>query len=182
MVSGNSLCNGLALLSIVPAAACLPKPHPQPYHPALTWDLKPTNTTFQFRGLAPVSNKVVWVSGTKGSVLRTCDGGTTWSNVSPLLAPENSTNFEFRDIQAWDEKTAVILSIGNGNLSRIYMTHDGGQSWTRTFVNENEAAFYDCMSFQNRRHGIALSDPVDEKFRLIETWDGGLTWSLVDNE
>ncbi|KAF2115779.1 hypothetical protein BDV96DRAFT_612404 [Lophiotrema nucula] len=142
----------------------------------------PTNTTFQFRGLAPVSSKVVWVSGTKGSVLRTRDGGTTWSNVSPPLAPENSTDFEFRDIQAWDEKRAVILSIGAGNLSRIYLTHDGGNSWKKTFVNDNEAAFYDCMSFENKRHGLALSDPVDGNFRLIETWDGGSTWSVVDNK
>lgn len=31
-------------------------------------------------------------------------------------------------------------------------------------------------------HGVALSDPVNGKFRLIETWDGGRSWDIVDSK
>ena len=171
-----------ALLLSLPLATSLPNPnnHPRPNLPNLSWTLTSTNTTFQFRGLSPISSKIAWVSGTRGTVLRTTDGGTTWINVSPNLAPDNASTFEFRDIQAWSAKSAVILSIGNGNASRIYLTRDGGKSWKQTFINEDPVAFYDCLAFESQRHGIALSDPVDGKFRLIETWDGGRSWDVVD--
>jgi photosystem II stability/assembly factor-like uncharacterized protein len=146
----------------------------------LSWILTPTNSTRQFRGLSPVSEKIVWLSGTAGTVLRTTTGGSNWSDVSPSLSPENATTFEFRDIQAWSSKRAVILSIGEGNASRIYLTHDGGKSWKPTFINQEAKAFYDCMAFENEKHGLAMSDPVDGKFRLIETWNGGASWSVVD--
>ncbi|KAJ4986514.1 oxidoreductase [Stagonosporopsis vannaccii] len=148
----------------------------------LSWDLKPTNTTKQFRGLAPVSKDIVWVSGTDSTVLLTTNGGKTWTNVSPSLFPENSTNFQFRDVAAFSATSAVVLSIGEGNASRIYQTRNGGRSWKPTFINTEPTAFYDCMAFENKKHGLAMSDPVDGKFRLIETWDGGASWKIVSSQ
>ena len=153
-----------------------------PSKPNLTWHLKPTNSSQQFRGLSPVSNDVVWISGTNSTVLRTTNGGTSWTNVSPRVSPENSTAFQFRDIEAFSERSAVVLSIGEGNASRIYLTSNGGKTWKPTFINTEPTAFYDCMAFENKKHGLAMSDPVDGKFRLIETWDGGLTWTIVPSE
>ncbi|KPI45958.1 uncharacterized protein AB675_337 [Cyphellophora attinorum] len=72
------------------------------------------------------------------------------------------------------------MSIGNGNASRIYVTSDAGATWTLGFQNEDELAFYDCMAFESRLVGLALSDPVEGKFRLIKTVDGGTNWALVD--
>ena len=45
--------------------------------------------------------------------------------------------------------------------------------WTETFRNTDPAAFYDCLAFFDDRHGLALSDPVDGKFRILATDDGG---------
>ncbi|MEP7334072.1 MAG: hypothetical protein ABI692_18525, partial [Terracoccus sp.] len=74
------------------------------------WTMKPTGSDARFRGLAPVSKRVAWVSGTAGTVLRTVDGGATWQNVSPTgLGTEE---LQFRDIEAFDAQRAVILSIG----------------------------------------------------------------------
>jgi photosystem II stability/assembly factor-like uncharacterized protein len=176
----NSICHGLsftAFLALSTLTVAFPATHP-PAHP--TWTVTPTNSTQQFRGLSPVSENVVWVSGTAGTVLRTTNGGATWNNVSPSLLPENSTTFQFRDIQAYSPKVAVILSIGEGNASRIYLTSDGGKSWKPTFINQDAAAFYDCMAFEDEDHGLAMSDPVNGKFRIIETWNGGATWDVVD--
>lgn len=142
------------------------------------WTMKPTGSDARFRGLAPVSKRVAWVSGTAGTVLRTVDGGTTWQNVSPTgLGTEE---LQFRDIEAFDAKRAVILSIGEGGDSRILRTSDGGASWTESFRNQEAAAFYDCLAFTTQRYGVAMSDPVDGKFRLIKTTDGGRTWSRID--
>jgi photosystem II stability/assembly factor-like uncharacterized protein len=122
----------------------------------------------------------VWVSGTAGTVLRTTNGGASWTNVSPSLLPENATTVEFRDIQAYSTKVAIIMSIGEGNASRIYLTRDGGKSWKPTFINQEATAFYDCIAFEDEKHGLAMSDPVNGKFRLIETFNGGASWKIVD--
>ncbi|KAI6080354.1 oxidoreductase [Hypoxylon rubiginosum] len=150
--------------------------------PRPTWKLLPTGTTARFRGLAPVSDKIAWVSGLGGTVLRTTDGGLTWASVGPAPSEsDNTTALDFRDIEAWSADKAIILSIGEGNSSRVYVTGDGGASWTRSFTNEEDAAFYDCIAFESPERGMAMSDPVDGKIRLIETLDGGQSWNIVES-
>ncbi|KJK12074.1 oxidoreductase [Terrabacter sp. 28] len=145
---------------------------------AYGWTLTPTGSTERFRGLAPVSRDVAWVSGSGGTVLRTTDGGASWSNVSPHGL--GTATLQFRDIEAFDARHAVILSIGSGGDSRILVTDDGGASWTETFRNADPSAFYDCLAFSSPRRGLAMSDPVGGTFRLVETSDGGRSWSPVD--
>jgi photosystem II stability/assembly factor-like uncharacterized protein len=142
-------------------------PHP-------SWQLTDTETTAHFRGLAPVSASVAWVAGTAGTVLRTVDGGRHWASVGPA----DASALQFRDIEAFDARHAVALTIGEGTDSRIYSTTDGGRTWSKTFQNDDAAAFYDCMTFLDPRHGLALSDPVGGKFRILATVDGGRHWKV----
>ena len=137
---------------------------------------KPQNskTDVPLRGISAVSSKVAWTSGAKGTVLRTIDGGETWET----LAIVGVDSLDFRDIQAFDQNTAFVLSIGPGDQSRIYKTSDGGRIWQRQFTNSDPKAFYDCFAFWDSTHGIAVSDSVDGKFPLIATSDG-MTWSPV---
>jgi photosystem II stability/assembly factor-like uncharacterized protein len=139
------------------------------------WDLTPTGSAARLRGVSAISANTAWTSGSLGTVLRTVNGGQTWQNVSP---PDTAA-LQFRDIEAFDADHAVILSIGNGSDSRVYVTSDAGQHWTQTFTNDDPNAFYDCMTFFNSRRGLALSDPVDGRFRIIATNDGGSSWHVV---
>jgi photosystem II stability/assembly factor-like uncharacterized protein len=143
--------------------------------PSPSWELSPTGSTARLRGLSVVSAGTVWASGSQGTVLRTVNGGRTWSSVGP---PGTET-LEFRDIEAFDARRAVVLSIGSGEDSRVYRTADGGRTWTETFRNTDPAAFYDCLTFLDERHGLALSDPVDGRFRILSTADAGRTWSVL---
>jgi photosystem II stability/assembly factor-like uncharacterized protein len=133
-----------------------------------------SKTDVQLRGISAVSSKVAWASGAKGTVLRTVDGGATWQTVVIVGAD----SLDFRDIQAFDQNTAFVLSIGAGDQSRIYKTADGGRIWQRQFTNNDPKAFYDCFAFWDSTHGIAVSDSVDGKFPLIATSDG-MTWNPV---
>ena len=139
-----------------------------------SWQLGETGSTARFRGLAPVSAEIAWAAGSAGTVLRTTDGGRTWASVGP---PEAAA-LQFRDIEAFDARNAVALTIGNGTDSRIYATRDAGKTWTETFRNDDPVAFYDCLTFSGRRHGLALSDPVGGKFRILATSDGGRSWTV----
>jgi hypothetical protein len=69
-----------------------------------------------FRGLCAVSAKVAWVSGTKGTYGRTTDAGKTWS----VGAVPGAEKLDFRDVEAFGESTAYLLSAGPGEDSRIY--------------------------------------------------------------
>ncbi|XIE80908.1 WD40/YVTN/BNR-like repeat-containing protein [Streptomyces sp. SBR177] len=139
------------------------------------WRLTETGTDARFRGLAAVSGSVAWAAGSRGTVLRTTDGGASWRNVSP---PE-AAGLEFRDVEAFDARRAVVLAIGEGEASRIFRTEDGGATWTESFRNPDPRAFYDCMTFFDRRHGLAMSDPVDGKYRILSTRDGGRSWEVL---
>ncbi|MEU1890525.1 WD40/YVTN/BNR-like repeat-containing protein [Streptomyces pristinaespiralis] len=139
------------------------------------WSLKDTGTDVRLRGLAPVSRKTAWVAGSKGTVLRTTDGGRSWLDVSPPGAEA----LEFRDVEAFDARRAVVLAIGEGEASRVLRTEDGGASWTESFRNTDARAFYDCITFFDTRHGLAMSDPVDGKYRILSTGDGGRSWKVL---
>jgi photosystem II stability/assembly factor-like uncharacterized protein len=142
------------------------------------WQPQSSGTTASFRGLSAVSDRVAWASGTRGTVVRTTDGGTTWH----VVAVPGADSLDFRDIEAFDDQRAYVLSIGNGSASRIYKTVDGGGTWMLQFTNADTAAFYDCLDFWNAERGLALSDPVDGRFRMLGTSDGGATWTQVPAE
>jgi photosystem II stability/assembly factor-like uncharacterized protein len=141
------------------------------------WQKQNIDTKAGFRGLSVVSDKIIWASGTGGTVLRTVDGGKNWSVIK---VPE-AEKLDFRDIEAFDAETAYILSIGTGESSRIYKTTDGGKTWKLQFKNSNEKAFFDALAFWDKTNGMAMSDPVDGKYLLLKTTDGE-TWTIAGSD
>jgi photosystem II stability/assembly factor-like uncharacterized protein len=121
-----------------------------------------------------VSEKIVWASGTGGTVIRTVDRGKTWN----VIVVPGAEKLDFRDIEAFDAKTAYVLSIGNGDSSRIYKTTDGGATWNLQFKNDDPKKFFDAISCLSATTCIAMSDPVDGKFPLIHT-KNGRDWTPV---
>ncbi len=132
------------------------------------WVKQTVNTNASFRGLSVVSEKVIWASGTGGTVIKTTDGGKIWR----VMAVPGADKLDFRDIEAFDSNTAYILSIGNGEASRIYKTVNGGDSWALQFTNTEPKAFFDAIACWDANNCVAMSDPVDNRFVLISTVDG----------
>lgn len=125
-----------------------------------------SGSTSSLRGVSVVDARTVWASGTQGTVLRSLDGGLTWT----VSHPPQSDSLDFRDIAALDANNAFVLSAGEDG--RIYRTRDGGSSWTLLFRNTTKGAFFDCIDFWDARHGIAMSDPIKERFIILRTDDG----------
>jgi photosystem II stability/assembly factor-like uncharacterized protein len=141
------------------------------------WQKVDTETDASFRGLDVVSENVIWASGTGGTVIRTVDGGENWD----VFKVEGAEKLDFRDIEAFDANTAYVLSIGNGESSRIYKTKNGGKSWKLQFKNTDEKAFFDSIAFWDEKNGMAMSDPVDGKYVLYRTTDGE-NWMQVSTD
>ena len=69
-----------------------------------------------------------------------------------------------------------LLSIGDGEKSRLYKTEDAGAHWQLLFTNPDAKGFLDELAFWDAQHGIALGDPVDGQFAIFTTSDGGRNW------
>lgn len=158
------------------AASSMPAPNAPDPTVALRWQPTPTGSTQRLQGLAAVSRTVAWASGTGGTVLRSTDAGASWSAVGP----PDAGALQFRDVEATSDRHAVVLSVGNDADSRIYVTDDGGATWSESFRNRDPLAYFDCLAFSTAQRGLAVSDPVGGVFRFVETTDAGHTWSSVD--
>ena len=154
----------LALLLVAGAASAQSRITPQE-----------SGVEVRLRGISAVDADTAWASGREGTVLRTTDAGAHWQ----VIKVPGAEALDFRDVEGFDADSAVVLSIGPGDASRVYRTDDGGQSWTLALQNHDERAFFDCMAFDGAR-GWMLGDPVDGHFQVYATRDSGRTWSLVE--
>jgi photosystem II stability/assembly factor-like uncharacterized protein len=132
-----------------------------------------SGTKTSLRGLSVVSDEVVWVSGSNGAVGRSSDGGKNWK----WFSVKGFEKAEFRDIEAFDATTAVIIAIGEP--AYILRTVDGGETWKVVYENKTKGMFLDAMEFWNEQAGIVIGDPIDKKFFVLRTFDGGKTWQGV---
>ena len=64
-------------------------------------------------------------------------------------------------------------------LSRVYRTVDSGMTWDLVLCPESKGMFFNAMAFWDDKHGILLSDPVEGRFVLFKTEDGGKTWEQL---
>jgi photosystem II stability/assembly factor-like uncharacterized protein len=142
------------------------------------WLTQSSGTTARLRGVNAVSATVAWASGSDGVYLKTTDGGATWRSATV----PGAEGLDFRDVEAFDADTAYLLSIGEGESSRIYKTTDGGEHWRLQFTNSNPKAFFDALAFWDADRGVAVSDSVDGRFVIIKTTDGGANWKEIPSE
>lgn len=134
-----------------------------------------SGTKTSIRGLSVVNDKIVWVSGSKGTVGLSTDSGNTWK----WTVIKGFEQTEFRDIEAFDEKHAVIMGITEPAV--ILRTADGGKVWDISFIDSSKT-FLDAMEFWNEKSGIVIGDPDNSRFFIARTFDGGKTWRDIPYE
>lgn len=141
------------------------------------WIPQQSNTTASLRGLSVVSARVAWASGSGGTVIRTIDGGSTW--ITANIPDANQR--DLRAIAAFDDQHAVVAA----TAGRIWRTENGGASWSLVYQAADTAVFLDAIGFwpsvpgdpaYARARGIVLADPIDGRFLILASDDGGRTW------
>lgn len=155
------------------------------------WTLEESHTTADLRGIDNVGGGVAWASGTNGTVLRTEDGGYLWQSCA---MPPGAEHLDFRGIQAFDAQTAIVMSSGKGDLSRLYKTTDGCATWKLLLSDPDANGFWDAFVMTDRQTGTLIGDPVRGSakaestaghgsafvFPTYHTVDGGESWSRDD--
>ncbi len=139
--------------------------------------MQSSGTKAGLRGIHAVGGGVAWASGTSGTVLRTEDSGYMWQSCG---MPPGAEKLDFRGIWAWDANTAIVMSSGPGDLSRLYKTTDGCSHWTLLYTNPDKDGFWDAVVFSDSKNGFVLGDPVNGRFVLLRTGNGGTTWKAIE--
>jgi photosystem II stability/assembly factor-like uncharacterized protein len=138
------------------------------------WEMESSGTTADLRGIDNVGGGVAWASGTNGTVLRTEDGGYLWQ---ACAIPPGAEKLDFRGVQAFDANTAIVMSSGKGDLSRLYKTTDGCHTWKLVFTNPDKDGFWDAVVFKNQNAnaeesaqdaGELVGDPVKGRFVVYD--------------
>lgn len=135
-----------------------------------SWRLLPTGSKASFRGLSAVDTEVAYASGSGGTIMRTTDGGMSWVNV----APPGTEDCDFRDVEALDRDQVVAMVAGQP--ARVYRSDDGGGSWRLVHEDPRTGAFFDAIAFAGDV-GMMFGDAIDGEFGMLQTSDGGRTWS-----
>ncbi len=126
-----------------------------------------------YRGLSVVDDTTVWVSGSNGTVGLSTDAGKNWQWVNPIGYEKT----DFRDIEAFDEHEALIISAGSPAI--ILSTQDGGRSWKEVFNDKRPEIFYDGFAFTSKGVGIAFGDAIQGKMPLLKSTDFGRSWKDI---
>lgn len=117
--------------------------------------------------------------GGPATMLRSVDGGETWSVLD--LRPHAGM---ILDVKFFDAQNGLVCAATTSDVqganALILRTTDGGKSWTRAY--QSNRLFENCwkMSFPTRQVGYATVqsyDPASTKRVVVKTTDGGASWS-----
>jgi photosystem II stability/assembly factor-like uncharacterized protein len=136
------------------------------------WQPASSGTKASLRGVHNTGHDVIWASGSEGIVLRGTNDGREWQRCP---VPSGAEKLDFRGVWGFDADRAIIMSSRPGNASRLYETSDGCHSWRLLFTNPDSAGFWDAIAFHGEV-GVLLGDPVDSRFVIYTTTDGGKHW------
>jgi photosystem II stability/assembly factor-like uncharacterized protein len=126
-----------------------------------------------FRGLSVVNEKVIWISGQRGLVGRSTNGGETFS----WRKVKSYEKMDFRTLHAFSKKCAVIATAGTP--ASILRTTNGGKTWSEVYRSDDSSMFFDGVGFWDDNRGLIFGDPIKGRMFLMETFDGGKTWKEI---
>lgn len=124
---------------------------------------------------------------TDGTLYHTSDGGVSWNSYT---VPFGGGSLHFVDaMHGWE---LIGLNAGMSHESvAVFRTGDGGQTWSRVFINEPGASgSSDTLPLVGDKNGITALDvdhgwvtgtqPTDDFIYVYTTQDGGTSWSHQD--
>ncbi|MEO6694872.1 MAG: hypothetical protein ABIY50_13870 [Ignavibacteria bacterium] len=138
-----------------------------------TWSAQTSGTTSQLLSASAVSSQIGWAAGVGPTVVKTLNGGTTWT-------PATGTGIvgDIYNIWGVDANTAFVTTSPAATF--IYKTVNGGTTWTQVFTQVG--GFIDAIQMISPTEGYAIGDPVAAKWTVLKTVDGGNTWARMATE
>ncbi|MBN2414618.1 T9SS type A sorting domain-containing protein [bacterium] len=161
--NNNTACDGSSLITVPLATG---------------WTIQASGVSERLTSVSVVSDQDVWISG-YNCILRTDDGGAAWTNVAGVL-----DTLRFSSIQAVSANTALaagynpVVNASGVYESYIFRTTNGGAAWSEVHHTDT---FINAIVMFDQMNGFALGDVIEEKWFVLRTADGGLTWNPCGN-
>ncbi|MDD5362960.1 MAG: YCF48-related protein, partial [Ignavibacteria bacterium] len=133
-----------------------------------TWTTQTSGVTTSLNCVSTVDANIGWIGGAGGVILKTVNGGTTWTNVANATVGANDVNAIFA-------LSASVCFVSTApSATYVFKTTDGGTTWTQVFTQAG--GFIDDIKFKDANTGFMYGDPVGSRWSLWKTSNAGLTW------
>lgn len=139
------------------------------------WGRTNSPTKMNLLTVKAVNRNVVWAAGDSGTVLLTVNAGESWNSVGggtigkARIFAIDALSDQKAWVAAWADNTAYLLR-----------TTNGGANWTVVYTQPN--GWLGAIKMSDNLNGFAGGDPVDGKWTVLKTSDGGATWARIPNE
>ncbi|HTW89931.1 MAG TPA: hypothetical protein VMD75_18190 [Candidatus Binataceae bacterium] len=136
---------------------------------------------------APDDPRTLYVSIEQGGVLKSSDGGESWSEFGGFDAEYDQDAHRLHVDPRDGRRMQAVIGMG------IYATRDGGKSWERRTNHESIVGGYpDTLVYQPSNPDVMFAGGAKENpfywmqhrfagARITRSRDGGQTWELVRN-
>ena len=125
---------------------------------------------------SPFDDDTIWVGSDDGLVHVTRDGGRTWTNVTPK-GMGDWPMISLIEHSAHDADT-VYLAVNRYKMDddrpQIYVTRDGGESWTKIVRGIDDGAFVRAVREDHQREGLLFAGT---ELGVYVSLDAGANWS-----
>lgn len=131
---------------------------------AAQWSwINPLPTGNDLKGVYFVTENTGWIVGSKGTIYKTSDGGTSW------IEQDAGVHCDLNDVIMLDENSGYIA----GDSSVVLKTINGGINWERLDLQTPYYVKMSSVFFIDDLKGWVGGD-----YRIYRTSDGGQTWSV----
>lgn len=137
------------------------------------------------REFSIVNENIAWTYFYDGSgsttypryVALTTNGGTNWTSKLISNLPASTM---ISDLHAVNATTAFIVNAPHTSTANgLWKTTDGGTTWSKINGVFGTASFANIVYIWPNGTGLAIGDPVSNKYEMYKTTDNGTTWSVV---
>jgi len=139
------------------------------------WTIQNSGVSLRLVTIKAVSPAIGWVGGENGTVLCTTDSGNTWNSVGGGTIGTGT----IYSVDAVNDSIALVTTTPS-STTYIFRTSDEGTNWKQVF--SLEGSFINGIWMLDDLNGIAVGDPVGDKFVVLKTTDSGLSWTHFSNE
>lgn len=132
------------------------------------WTVQNSGTTATLYSVSTVDANVAWATGTSGTVIKTTNGGATWTTVTSPRAVD-------AHVICGISATKALVATNGATDAKIHLTTNGGSTWTDVYTVPG--GFINVIIMFDDMNGFAEGDPVGGNWTLLKTTDGGFTWT-----